>query len=217
MDVDHSDVPKLPGSDNEDSEVDDEEEDEEEDGDGEEDDDEDGEGGEESDSEEEDDGQPKIKRRRTQKSKEEADQAVVQKKQAAQDLALTKIFTDEDFKRIDMLNIKKHVTNSRKRPLPQDNERQDFVKLGAIEMIHKKRKNDKQARIDSVKAGQTDREKFGYKDNRLNIHCSKTNREKSKKKPVMMMRAKARGKIKKSFKDKQVALRNHLTKQRKMK
>lgn len=192
--------------------------DEEEEVDGEEDeDDEDGEGEQESDDEEEDDGQPKIKRRRTQKSKEEADQAVVQKKQAAQDLALTKIFTDEDFKRIDMLNIKKHVTNSRKRPLPQDNERQDFVKLGAIEMIHKKRKNDKQARIDSVKAGQTDREKFGYKDNRLNIHCSKTNREKSKKKPVMMMRAKARGKIKKSFKDKQVALRNHLTKQRKMK
>lgn len=220
VDVDHSDVPKIP-VDSENEESDDEEVDDEED-EGEEGEDEDGEGEEESDDEEEkeeeeDDGQPKIKRRRTQKSKEEAEQAVVQKKQAAQDLALTKIFTDEDFKRIDMLNIKKHVTNSRKRPLPMENERQDFVKLGAIEMIHKKRKNDKQARIDSVKAGQMDREKFGYKDNRLNIHCSKTNREKSKKKPVMMMRAKARGKIKKSFKDKQVALRNHLTKQRKMK
>lgn len=144
-----------------------------------------------------------------------SDVPVLDAKQAAQELILNKILTDEDFKRIDAAKIKKEVTHSRKRPL--ETERSDFVKLDDIEMIHKKRKHDKQARIESVEAGRVDREKFGWRDKRLNSNCSKTNREKSKTKNFQMMRHKARSKIKKSFKDKQIKLRNHLLKQKKMK
>lgn len=59
--------------------------------------------------------------------------------------------------------------------------------------------------------------RFGYKDGRMNIHCSKTNREKRKKKNFQMIKHKIRGKIKRSFQDKQKALRKHLIQQKKMK
>ncbi len=84
-------------------------------------------------------------------------------------------------------------------------------------MIFKKKKHDKEARMESVMKGRTGREKFGYKDGRKNEHCSKTNREKRKRKNFGMMRNKARSKVKKSFKDKQQSMRKHLLKQKKMK
>lgn len=150
------------------------------------------------------------------KSKDLPDNAkLLNEKEAAQELALTRIFTDEDFKRINAANLKKSVTNARKRPLEKD--REEFVKLDNIEMIYKKRKHDKDARIESIKTGQTDREKFGWRDNRRNENCSKTNREKEKRKNFVMMRNKSRSKIKKSFRDKQQAMRKHLLHIKKMK
>lgn len=140
---------------------------------------------------------------------------VLNVKEAAQELATTRIFTDEDFKRIDAENIKKHTTNAKKRPL--EAEKSEYVRLDDIEMIFKKRRNDKQARLETVLKGRSDREKFGYKDGRQNIHCSKTNREKRKRKNFGMMRNKARSKVKMSFKDKQQSMRKHLLKQKKMK
>lgn len=97
----------------------------------------------------------------------------VEEKAAAKELALTKFFTDADFKRIEGELIKKKVTNSRKRkaadsePAP---EKSDFVRLTDIEMIYKKRRTDKESRLESVKKGREDREKFGYKDGRHDIH-----------------------------------------------
>ncbi|XP_030372088.1 protein SDA1 homolog [Scaptodrosophila lebanonensis] len=140
---------------------------------------------------------------------------VLDQKEAAQELALTRIFTDEDFKRINAANLKKTVTSARKRPLEQD--RSEFVKLNSIEMIFKKRKHDKESRLETVQAGRQDRERFGWKDGRKNEHCSKTNREKRKTKNFGMLRQKARSKVKKSFRDKQQALRKHLLHQKKMK
>lgn len=99
----------------------------------------------------------------------------------------------------------------------QQSERPEVVRLKDIEMIYKKRRTDKQARMESMKKGRDGREKFGYKDGRQNLHCSKTNREKEKTKNFQMIRHKVRGKIKKSFRDKQLSLRKHLTQQRKMK
>lgn len=136
-------------------------------------------------------------------------------KQAAQELAMTRIFTDEDFQRIDAANIKKHVSNARKRVIEAD--KSEYVKLNDIEMIFKKRRTDKASRLETVMKGREDREKFGYRDKRKNIHCSKTNTEKKKNKNFGMMRHKARSKVKKSFKDKQQQMRNHLIKQKKMK
>lgn len=140
---------------------------------------------------------------------------ILDEKQAAQELATTRLFTDEDFKRIDMENIKKHTKGARKRPL--EAEKSEYVRLNDIEMIFKKKKHDKEARLESVMRGRTGREKFGYKDGRKNENCSKTNREKRKRKNFGMMRNKARSKVKKSFKEKQQSMRKHLLKQKKMK
>lgn len=140
---------------------------------------------------------------------------ILDEKQAAQELAMTRIFTDEDFQRIDAANIKKHVSNARKRVIEAD--KSEYVKLNDIEMIFKKRRTDKAARLETVMKGREDREKYGYRDKRKNIHCSKTNSEKTKNKNFGMMRHKARSKVKKSFKDKQQQMRKHLLKQKKMK
>ncbi|KAI4471869.1 hsda/sda1-related [Holotrichia oblita] len=142
-----------------------------------------------------------------------------QKADAAKEISLGRILTDEDFKRIDMANIKKQLPERGvKRKLEEaQSERSELVKLGDIENIFKKRKHDKAARIASVKEGQKDRQKFGYKDGRLNIHCSKTNRERRKKKNFQMIKHKVKSKVKRSFKDKQIALRNHLIHLKKMK
>lgn len=148
-------------------------------------------------------------------------QRKVDKVELAKKATLERILTDEDFKRIDMANVKKQVfssTKGLKRLAEQDlKERSELVKLGDIENIYKKRKHDKASRVESVRKGQEGRESFGYKDGRMNIHCSKTNREKRKTKNFQMMRHKVKAKVKKSFKDKQVALRNHLLKLKKMK
>lgn len=144
------------------------------------------------------------------------------KKELAKKVTLDRILTDEDFKRIDLANVKKQVEYARKGVKRKPEETtpttpSDFVKLGDIENIYKKRKHDKQTRVESVMKGQEDREKFGYKDGRVNIHCSKTNREKRKKKNYQMIKHKVKSKVKRSFKDKQIALRNHLLKLKKMK
>ncbi|XP_053694729.1 protein SDA1 homolog [Sabethes cyaneus] len=145
-----------------------------------------------------------------------SDVTTLTSKEAIQELARTKLFTDADFARIEQEQVKKKMThNNRKRQL--EKEKSEFVKLDDIEMIYKKRKTDKEARIESMQKGREGREKFGYKDNRHDPFCSKTNREKRKTKNFNMIRHKARGKVKKSFRDKQLALRKHLMNMKKMK
>lgn len=178
-----------------------EEDDEEDDDEDDEDDDDDGEKAAE---EDEDSGEPKAKRKK-----------VVDKKEAAVELASTRLFTDADFKKMELETVKRKVTNLRKKEVAPK-ERSEFVKLDDIEMIYKKKKHDKQTRLESVAKGREDREKFGFKDNRKDPHSSKTNKEKRKTKNFQMMRHKAKSKVKKSFRDKQLALRNYLTKQKKM-
>ncbi|XP_063362091.1 protein SDA1 homolog [Cydia amplana] len=144
---------------------------------------------------------------------------IAEKVETARNIAMDTIFTDEDFKRIDAAQVKKHVSGiKRNKSFVEDEEESgELVQLSAIENIHKKRKHDKNARWESVLKGREERDKFGYKDRRKNIHCSKTNREKRKTKNYQMVKHKAKGKIKRSFKDKQVAFRNYLIKQKKMK
>ncbi|XP_015108710.1 protein SDA1 homolog [Diachasma alloeum] len=142
-----------------------------------------------------------------------------ERKAKAAQISVDRLLTDEDFKRIDTALVKQQVTHAKrgvKRP-PQEETRGELVKLGDIENIFKKRKHDKNARVESVKKGRDDREKFGYKDGRQNPLCSKTNREKKKTKAFQMIKHKIKSKTKRSFKDKQIALRNHLIKQKRMK
>ncbi|KAJ8728103.1 hypothetical protein PYW08_016488 [Mythimna loreyi] len=141
-----------------------------------------------------------------------------EKVQSAREIAMETIFTDEDFKRIEAAQLKKAVSGTKRKSnvIEEEDESGELVQLSAIENIHKKRKHDKDARLDSVMKGREERDKYGYKDRRKNIHCSKTNREKRKTKNYQMVKHKAKGKIKRSFKDKQIAFRNYLIKQKKM-
>ncbi|XP_054271250.1 protein SDA1 homolog [Macrosteles quadrilineatus] len=195
----------------------DEEENEEEEG---EDEDEDGDGS--SEEEEKDKSDKKVKKGKSEKvEKVDAKEVVAMKKKQAAEASVMRILTDDDFKEIDAALIRKQIEAPKKgikRKLEEDDSKakKELVSLADIENIYKKRKHDKQARIDCVKKGQEGREKFGYKDGRLNPFSSKTNREKKKNKNFMMIKHKVRGKTKRSFKDKQIALRNYLIKQKKM-
>lgn len=150
---------------------------------------------------------------------ETSSKPVMNEKEAAKELALTKLFTDDDYKRIEGELVKRKVTNARKRKTDREPtpEKSEFVKLTDIEMIYKKRRTDKEARMESVKKGREGREKFGYKNGRHSEKCSTTNREKLKTKNFQMIRHSKRGKVKRSFREKQMALRKHLIQQKKMK
>jgi protein SDA1 len=69
--------------------------------------------------------------------------------------------------------------------------------------------------VATVREGQKDRGKFGqrFKDEKL----GKSNKEKRKTKSFQMVKHKLHSKNKRSFRDKQIALRNSLLKQKKMK
>ncbi|XP_043275609.1 protein SDA1 homolog [Venturia canescens] len=158
----------------------------------------------------------RLKKMKTEKRVE----MTAEKEGKASQISVERLLTDEDFKRIDMALVKQQITHARKGGAKRndaENSRGELVKLGDIENIYKKRKHDKQARMDSVKEGQKGRERFGYKDGRQNPLCSKTNREKKKTKAFQMIKHKIKGKTKRSFKEKQIALRNHLIKQKRMK
>ncbi|XP_045497442.1 protein SDA1 homolog [Colias croceus] len=143
---------------------------------------------------------------------------IQEKIKTAREVAMGKIFTDEDFKRIEAAQLKKHVSGAKRKKVvvDEEDESSELVKLSDIENIYKKRKHDKNARLETVLKGREEREKFGFKDRRKNVNCSKTNREKRKTKSYQMIKHKAKGKIKRSFKDKQIAFRNYLIKQKKM-
>ncbi|XP_059045352.1 protein SDA1 homolog [Achroia grisella] len=159
-----------------------------------------------------------LKPRKILKAKQAKTQEKEEKTKQAREIAMETIFTDEDFKRIEAAQVKKQVKGiKRKSGIEEEtDENGELVQLSAIENIHKKRKHDKNARLETVMKGREERDKYGYKDRRKNINCSKTNREKRKTKNFQMVRHKAKGKTKRSFKDKQIAFRNYLIKQKKM-
>lgn len=154
------------------------------------------------------------------KAKRKLDTKDTQEKlNSAREIAMETIFTDEDFKRIEAAHLKKNLRGPKRKSNvieEETNESGELVQLAAIENIHKKKKHDYNARLETVMKGREERDKFGYKDRRKNIHCSKTNREKRKTKNYQMVKHKAKGKVKRSFKDKQIAFRNYLIKQKKM-
>ncbi|KAK7896519.1 hypothetical protein WMY93_021844 [Mugilogobius chulae] len=80
-----------------------------------------------------------------------------------------------------------------------------------IEKLHKKPKSDKETRLATAMAGRTDRKEFIRKHTKLNPHASTSNKEKRRTKNFMMMRhsQNVRTKGKRSFREKQIALRMH--------
>ncbi len=158
-----------------------------------------------------------------------------EKKSKATLATSSRIFTDADFKRIDAAQLKKQVQpalrkNNRKRKreeiedIEEDdagssnaNGRQELVDLSAIEMVHKKRRHDKEARLATVLEGRKERRKFGSKKGKANENASTTNKVKAKNKNFMMLKHKLKRKAKRSFVEKAAALKKSMIRSRKFK
>lgn len=139
-------------------------------------------------------------------------------------LSQTRFLTDEDFKKIQANKILSQVEGKagRKRksdtsePISRNSD--ELVRLENIEMIYKKPRHDKEARMATVMEGREGREKFNKpKQKRQNEFASTSNKEKAKKKPFMMISHsyKTHSKKKKSYREKQLSLRDQLLKKHK--
>ncbi|KAK4286885.1 hypothetical protein Pmani_040026 [Petrolisthes manimaculis] len=145
----------------------------------------------------------------------------------AEDIVSSRFLTDEDFariaaaqafKQVEKFNQSKKNKRGKKRKQMEDEvtmEAQELVPLKNIEMIYKKRKHDREARMETVLAGREGRANFGATKGRLNPHASTTNREKAKSKNFMMMKHKNAGKQKMSFRDRQQRLKLSLLRKKK--
>jgi protein SDA1 len=151
-----------------------------------------------------------------------------EKKKHAAEVTTSRILTDADFKRIDAAQLKKQVQAFRKGSNKRKHEemdsslvgswgRDELVDLASIEMIHKKRKHDKESRMATIMEGREGRDKFGSRKAKMNEFASSTHKEKARKKNFMMVKHKLKAKAKKSFTEKQRDLKKSLIRSRKFK
>lgn len=138
----------------------------------------------------------------------------------------SRLLTQEDFKKIRTVQMAKEVNAApgkaqkrKKVDSDDEEERGEVLTLKNIEKLHKKPKADKETRLATAMAGRTDRKEFVRKRTKLNPHASTSNKEKKRSKNFMMMRysQNVRTKGKRSFREKQIALRDALLKKRKHK
>lgn len=143
------------------------------------------------------------------------------------------IFTQEDFKRIKARQNEKEVkldSKNRKRKAENDSDDDSnsddedaedsdhegpLLKIGAIEGVYAKRKNDKQAKVEAIRKGREGREKFGGRKEKMNPYASENTKQKQKHQPFMMVKQKMRHKKKTSFKEKQEKLKKSMMKREK--
>ncbi len=139
-------------------------------------------------------------------------------------ISSSRILTQEEFHKVKLAQISKQIQAAKPRRFNKNSktdesentsltlENKEIVPLNAIEKIYKKSKSNKELRLESVMSGREDRGKYGAKKGKQNPHASKNKKENKKNKAFMMIRHKLKGKKKRSFKDKQIALRNALIK-----
>uniref|UniRef100_A0A452TPZ0 Protein SDA1 n=1 Tax=Ursus maritimus TaxID=29073 RepID=A0A452TPZ0_URSMA len=150
---------------------------------------------------------------------------VEERKAKAAAISTSRVLTQEDFQKIRMAQMRKELDaapgKDQKRKyieIDSDEEpRGELLSLRDIERLHKKPKSDKETRLATAMAGKTDRKEFVRKKTKMNPFSSSTNKEKKKQKNFMMMRYShnVRSKNKRSFREKQLALRDALLKKRK--
>ncbi|XP_029454364.1 protein SDA1 homolog [Rhinatrema bivittatum] len=150
---------------------------------------------------------------------------VEEQKSKAAAVSASRLLTQEDFQKIRLAQIAKEMNaapgKAQKRKnisIDSDEEsRGELLSLRDIEHLHKKPKSDKETRLATAMAGKTERKEFVRKKIKLNPYASSTNKEKKKQKNFMMRKysQKARSKNRRSFRDKQIALRDALLKKRK--
>uniref|UniRef100_A0A8C7BFR7 Protein SDA1 n=1 Tax=Neovison vison TaxID=452646 RepID=A0A8C7BFR7_NEOVI len=150
---------------------------------------------------------------------------VDERKAKAAAVSTSRVLTQEDFQKIRMAQMRKELDaapgKAQKRKyveIDSDEEsRGELLSLRDIERLHKKPKSDKETRLATAMAGKTDRKEFVRKKTKMNPFSSSTNKEKKKQKNFMMMRYShnVRSKNKRSFREKQLALRDALLRKRK--
>ncbi|KAI7795783.1 protein SDA1 homolog [Triplophysa rosa] len=149
-----------------------------------------------------------------------------ERKAKATAVSASRLLTQEDFKKIKIAQMAKEVNaapgKGQKRKnveSDEENERGEILSLRDIERLHKKPKSDKETRLATAMAGRPDRKDFVRKKSKLNPFASTSNKEKKRTKNFMMMRhsQNVRTKGKRSFREKQMALRDALLKKRKHK
>ncbi|XP_015675645.1 protein SDA1 homolog [Protobothrops mucrosquamatus] len=136
-----------------------------------------------------------------------------------------RLLTQEDFQKIRLAQLSKELKSApgkaaKRKNVEIDSEeesRGELLSLRDIEHLHKKPRSDKETRLATAKAGKTDRKEFVKRRTKLNPFASSTNKEKKKQKNFMMMRYShnVRTKNKRSFREKQLALRDALLRQKK--
>ncbi|KPM11862.1 SDA1-like protein [Sarcoptes scabiei] len=148
--------------------------------------------------------------------------------QKAEQISMNRILSQEEFQKVKLAQLTKHLKGPRSKKnksdldkpnniktIPANIETKEIVPLSDIERLYKKSKENKEDRIRSIEYGREDREKFGSKrrKGKRNEYASKNKREIQKGKSFMMIKHKVNRKQKKrSFKEKQIALRNSLLK-----
>ncbi|KAI1286748.1 Protein SDA1 -like protein [Halotydeus destructor] len=142
-------------------------------------------------------------------------------------ISADRILTDEDFKAIRKAQLIKQIRASNPKKKEQIDsdvdsddledafEKKEIVSLKEIERLYKKSRPTKESRLASVQAGREGREKFGSRKEKKSPHASTNDREKRKHKPYAMVKHKVIAKKKRSFQDKQQALRQSLIKRMK--
>ncbi|OAD71911.1 hypothetical protein PHYBLDRAFT_97053, partial [Phycomyces blakesleeanus NRRL 1555(-)] len=147
-------------------------------------------------------------------TKTEGDQPKTRRIDAAMRLASTRILTPADFAKLNELKVANEaeiIVKGKKRPA-EERLVDEFAILGP----RKKAKQDYEERMASIQEGREGREKFGSKKGNKD-RGSTTNREKSRNKNYVMIAHKRDVvmKAKRSMKDKQVAHRAAIEKQKK--
>ncbi|XP_030598409.1 protein SDA1 homolog isoform X1 [Archocentrus centrarchus] len=145
-----------------------------------------------------------------------------ERKAKAAAVSASRLLTQDDFKKISLVQMAKEVNaapGKKRKNIDSDDEKEkrELLTLRDIERLHKKPKTDKETRLATAMAGRTDRKEFIKKRTKLNPHASTSNKEKRRNKNFMMMRhsQNVRTKGKRSFREKQIALREALLKKRK--
>ncbi|XP_039206255.1 protein SDA1 homolog [Crotalus tigris] len=167
-------------------------------------------------------------------SSDEEQQAIAEKieslpaeerKAKATAVSSSRLLTQEDFQKIRLAQMSKELKSApgkaaKRKNVEIDSEeesRGELLSLRDIEHLHKKPRSDKETRLATAMAGKTDRKEFVKRRTKLNPFASSTNKEKKKQKNFMMMRYShnVRTKNKRSFREKQLALRDALLRQKK--
>ncbi|XP_041359788.1 protein SDA1 homolog [Gigantopelta aegis] len=143
-----------------------------------------------------------------------------EQKVKAQEVSASRILTQDDFKKIQQHQAAKEVdlkpSHKRKHVETEEhNESGELPNLSAIENVHKKKLHDRESRMATIMEGRKGREKFAHGRQKMNPNASTTNKQKTRNKPFMMVKQKMKSKGKRSFRDKQIALRNSLLKRAK--